>query len=178
MDPVFLLKKVRYIPISDIPIIAIRYFKNMFRRYFFNKRVVYQLGPVFKGMEKMLHNHSEAEIVAIQWAKCIEKAYKDIKNIESGRVHIIKYEGLVKNSKTEIIDLIKFLKIDLSKEDFKFIFNKILIGDIGKETSSPEMKTVKGISDKSVGRWKMQLDDDTLHSIMPIIENAMRKLGY
>jgi len=178
MDPVFLLKKVRYIPISDIPIIAIRYFKNMFRRYFFNKRVVYQLGPVFKGMEKLLHNHSEAEIVAIQWAKCIEKAYKDIKNIESGRVHIIKYEGLVKNPESEVIDLIKFLKIDLSKEDFKFIFNKILIGDIGKETSSPEMKTVKGISDKSVGRWKMQLDDDTLHSIMPIIENAMRKLGY
>ncbi len=150
----------------------------MFRRYFFNKRVVYQLGPVFKGMEKMLNNHTEAEIVAIQWAKCIEKAYKDLKNIESNRVHIIKYERLVKNPESEIVDLIKFLKIDLSKEDFKLFFNKILLGDIGKETSSPEMKTVKGISDKSVGRWKIQLDDDALNSIMPIIENTMRKLGY
>ena len=37
---------------------------------------------------------------------------------------------------------------------------------------------VKGISDKSVGRWKIQLDDDALNSIMPVIENTMRKLGY
>jgi hypothetical protein len=66
----------------------------------------------------------------------------------------------------------------LSKEDFKFLFNKISFGDIGKETSSAEMKTVKGISDKSVGRWKIELDDDALNSIMPIIENTMRKLGY
>mgnify|MGYP000321281198 CR=1 FL=1 len=125
--------------------------------------------------EKMLKNHTEVEIIALQWAKCIEKAYKDIKNIASNRVHIIKYEELVKNPESEIVDLIKFLKIDLSKEDTKLFFNKILLGEIGKETSSPEMKTVKGISDKSVGRWKMQLDDDTLHSIMPIIENAMRE---
>ena len=40
------------------------------------------------------------------------------------------------------------------------------------------MKKVKGISDKSVGRWKMELDDDALNTIMPIIEGSMKKIGY
>ena len=73
----------------------------MFQRYFFNKKAVFQLGPVFRGMEKMLNNHTEAEIVATQWAKCIEKAYKDIKILKSNRIYMIKYEELVKNPKSE-----------------------------------------------------------------------------
>ena len=173
----FWLKKARYIPLSDIPIVATRNIKNMFQRFFI-KKVVFQLGPVFKDMEKMLNNHTELEIVALQWAKCIEKSYKEIKNIESNRVHFLKYEELVKNSKTEIVDLIKFLNIELSNKDSKLFFDKILFGEIGKETSSPEMKTVKGISNKSVGRWEKELDNDALNTIMPIIKNTMRELGY
>jgi len=178
IDPVFLLKKARYLPLSDISVVTIRYFKNMFRRYFFNKRIVYQLGPVFKGMEKMLSNHTEAEIVAMQWAKCLEKANKDLNKIDSDRSCIIKYEELVKNPKSTIFDLIKFLNIKLSKEEINIFINNILISDLGKETASSEMKIVKGISDKHVEIWKRELDDDTLHSIMPVIENTMNELGY
>ena len=76
------------------------------------------------------------------------------------------------------IKRLKKYKNYISFDQYLIFINNILHSDLGKETSSSEMKTVKGISDKSVGRWKMQLDDDTLHSIMPIIENAMKKLGY
>ena len=67
--------------------------------------------------------------------------------------------------------LVNFLNVSISTEDFELFLDKILFADIGKETASPEMKTVKGISDKSVGRWKTQLDDNVLSSIMPIIED-------
>ena len=174
----FLLNKAKYIPISDIPIVATRNIKNMFQRFFI-KKVVFQLGPVFKDMKKMINNHhSEIEIVALQWAKSIEKSYKEIKNIESNRVHFLKYEELVKNSKTEIVDLIKFLNIELSNKDSKLIIDKILFGEISKESRSPEMKTVKGISDKNVGRWKIEFNGDDLNTIMPIIEGSMKKIGY
>ena len=49
---------------------------------------------------------------------------------------------------------------------------------MGKETASPEMKLVKGISDKSVGRWKKQLDTKTINLITPLIEKPMKELGY
>jgi hypothetical protein len=174
----FLLNKAKYIPISDIPIVATRNIKNMFQRFFI-KKVVFQLGPVFKDMKKMINNHhSEIEIVALQWAKSIEKSYKEIKNIEPNRVHIIKYEKLVTNSEYEIIKLLNFLNIELSDKDSKLFFDKILFGEISKESRSPKMKTVEGISNKSVGRWKMELDDDALNTIMPIIENSMKILGY
>ena len=127
----FLLKKARYIPLIDIPIVSIRYFGNLLRRYVFNKNVVYQLGPVFKGMDDVRYNHTEEEVVAIQWSKCIGKAYDDIQKIEPSRVHYIKYEDLVNNPNREINELIKFVKIDIPEKNAGILLKKILSSDIG-----------------------------------------------
>jgi ACT domain-containing protein len=174
----FLLKKARYLPLSDIPIVSIRYFGNVLRRYVFKNNVVYQLGPVFKGMDDVRYNHTEEEVVAIQWSKCIGKAYDDVQKIEPSRVHYIKYEDLVNNSNTEINNLIKFLKIDISAKNKRILLEKISSSDIGKETSSSEMKQIKGISNISIGRWKSQFDGKALKTIMPIIENTVKRIGY
>lgn len=145
----FLLKKAWHVPLSDIPIVFIKYLGNVLRRYVFKNNVVYQLGPVFKGMDDVCCNHTEEEVVAIQWSKCIGKAYDDVHNIEPSRVHYIKYEELVNNSNTEIINLINFLKIDISAKNTRILLENISSSDIGKETSSSEMKEIKGISNKS-----------------------------
>ena len=129
-------------------------------------------------MGTLTKNHTEAEIVAMQWAKCIEKAYKDLKNIESDRVHIIKYEEFVKTPLKSITTLFNFVGIDTNTNEIKLLMDEIQCADIGKETASPDMELVKGISDKSIGRWKKQLDTKTINSITPLIENAMQELGY
>ena len=174
----FLLKKARYVPLSDIPIVSIKYFGNVLRRYVFKNNGLYQLGPVFKGMDDVSYNHTEEEVVAIQWSKCIGKAYDDVQKIEPSRVHYIKYEDLVNNSNTEINNLIKFLKIDISTKNTRILLEKISSSDIGKETSSLEMQKIKGISNISIGKWKTQFDCEVLNAIMPIIENTMKRIGY
>jgi hypothetical protein len=178
LDLTFLLKKAQFIPVSDIPVVIYRYIKNIIRRYFFKSKGNYYLGPIYKGMEKELKNYTEDEIVALQWATCIKKANEDLKKIDSNRVHIIKYEEFVKTPFEEITALFKYVDIDTDTEESKSIMNKILCAEMGKETASPEMKLVKGISDKSVGRWKKQLDTKTINLITPLIEKPMKELGY
>jgi len=174
----FLLKKVRYVPLVDIPIVTIKYFLNLFYRFFLVKSKVYKLGPVFKGMNDLLRNHSEEEVVALQWAKCIEKAYDEISLVDSDRVYILKYENLVNNVATEVANLVNFIEDEISEKELIGIFNNINNSRIGRETSSNDVKDLKGITNQSVGKWKTQFDDKTLDVIMPIIQNAMKKIGY
>ena len=174
----FLLKKARYVPLSDIPIVTIRYFSNLFYRFFFMKKKVYKLGPVFKGMNDLLCNHTEEEVVALQWSVCIGKAYDDITKIDSDRVYFLKYENLVNNVDIEVTNLIKFIDEGLTDSGITSILNNINDYNISRETSSNDIKSVKGISNKSVGKWKTQLDDKTLDVIMPIIQPTMQKIGY
>ena len=174
----FLIKKVRFVPLFDFPRVMFRYIINIIRRYLFSSEGNFFLGPIYKGMREELSNYTEEEIVAIQWAKCIEKAYEDLKKIHNNRVYIIKYEDFVKAPSESITALFNYVDIDTKSKEIKLLMDKILCSDIGKETASDEMKMVKGISDKSVGRWKDQLDKQVLNSISPLIKNAMKKIGY
>ena len=178
LDLTFLIKKAKYVPLSDIPIVFFRYTLNTIRKYIFKSKKNFFLGPIYKGMDKDINNYTEPEIVAIQWAKCIERAYEDLKNINKSRIHVIRYEDLVKAPHKSITDLLNYVGIDTNSKNFNLLIDKILSSNMGKETASNEMKTVRGISDKSVGRWKSHFDKDTLNSITPLIDNAMKKLNY
>ena len=95
-----------------------------------------------------------------------------------GFIYDIKYEDLVNNPNREINELIKFVKIDIPEKNAGILLKKILSSDIGKETSSSEMKQIKGISNTSIGRWKSQFDGKALKAIIPIIANTMKRIGY
>ena len=178
IDPIFLLKKVRYLPISDLPIVAIRYLSNLYRKVFCKKKYVYQLGPIFKDMDRLSSSHSEAEMVALQWARCVDKAYFDLSKIDKNRVHTVKYEDFVNNPGEELLSMIRYLNYGMQGDEIEELVKNIISADLGKETASPEMMDIKGISNSSVGRWNRQLNDNTVNLIMPLIESTMRRIGY
>ena len=74
--------------------------------------------------------------------------------------------------------MIRYLNIGMQGDDIENLIKKIIIADLGKETASPEMMDIRGISASSVGRWNRQLDDNTVNLIMPLIESTMRRIGY
>jgi len=177
-DLIFLLKKIRYLQITDILMVAIKYFIDMFGYYFNRKNKIYKLGPVYKGMEKMLYSCTEEEVVAMQWSVCMSKAFDDIHKIDPNRVYFVKYEELVGNVNFETFRLIDFLEPNLSNKIKNDIINKIANSSVGRETSSSELKGDIGVTNKSIGRWKTQFDDESMDRIWPIIKDTMRKIDY
>lgn len=158
LDIPYLLKKARYLPVTDAPYYVIRYFWNRIYRLFSDEKRVSFWGPHFEGMEEMLRSRSLAEVCAMQWVCCVEKSEYDLDQLDSARVHRLRYEDFVTNPSVKLKSLAEFLNIDFSEDDIR--------------------KLVQGVSTKSVGNWKNCLDQEALGALEPLIKTSMKRYGY
>ena len=158
LDIPYLLKKARYLPVTDAPYYVIRYFWNRVCRSFSSEDRLSFWGPRFDGMNEMQGSRSLAEVCAMQWVRCVEKSEHDLEQLDSARVHRLRYEDFVTNPSVELQSLAEFLNIDLSENDAR--------------------QLVQGVSSKSVGDWKNCFDQDVLESLEPLIKASMKRYGY
>lgn len=158
LDIPYLLKKARYLPVTDAPYYVIRYFWNRVCRSFSSEDRLSFWGPRFEGMNEMQRSRSLSEVCAMQWVRCVEKSEHDLEHLDTARVHRLRYEDFVTNPSVELQSLAEFLNINLSKDDIS--------------------KLVQGVSSKSVGDWKNCFDQDVLESLEPLIKASMKRYGY
>jgi len=158
LDIPYLLKKARYIPLSDAPYYVMRYLANRIYCLFSKEKRLAFWGPRFEGMEEMLKSRSLAEACAIQWARCVESSEHDLGQLNPVRVHRLRYEEFVTDPSGGLKALAKFLDIQLSGYD--------------------HAKSIQGVSSKSVGNWKKHLEQDTVKVLEPLIRAPMRRYGY
>lgn len=158
LDIPYLLRKVRYVPLTDLPYYSFRYFWNRLYRLFSGEKRLAYWGPQLNDMKKLLEKHSLNEICAIQWQRCIQNSERDFENIDHSRISKISYEKFVNDPVTEL--------------------SKILI-DIGIEANPEKIKSsVSRVSNKSIGKWENQLNPEDIRSIGVHINQTMEKLGY
>ncbi|GAA0423570.1 hypothetical protein GCM10009133_35160 [Cocleimonas flava] len=158
LDIPYLLKKVRYVPIFDLPYYGARYvWSRIYRAFSQEKRLAFW-GPQLKEMKRLLEKHTLDEICAIQWKQCVEKSEDDFKSIPKERITRVSYEDFVYKPETELKKILEEIGIEFDKADLK--------------------ELVSRVSKKSVGKWKQSLNNETLDRINPLIEDTMIKLGY
>lgn len=158
LDIPYLLKKVKYVPLTDLPFYAIRYlWSHLYRKLSGEKRLAFW-GPQLNNMKQLLKQNTLNQICAIQWKTCVEASERALNDIPNSRVHKIKYELFVTQPNKEL----------------KHIFNKLGISVSEKEIDM----AVKKVSNKSVGKWRGQLDNSILSEINPIINKTMIANGY
>jgi hypothetical protein len=158
LDIPYILRKARFVPPQDIPYYASQYLWNRVYRLLSREHRLAFWGPRFEGMEKALEQSSLPEVCALQWRRCVKIAEHDLNQIESTRIHQLRYEDFVTNPSKELSRISTFLKVDISAQY--------------------SQKLIQGISTDSVGRWKKDLNQNTLKLIQPLIQDTLKHYGY
>jgi len=158
LDIPYLLKKVRYVPLMDLPFYASRYlWSHVYRKFSGEKRLAFW-GPQLNNMKDLLEKHTLDEICAIQWKTCVESSKRDLSKIPNDKVSKVRYEDFVNNPEKEL--------------------KKICL-DIGIRTDEAAIKSaVSNVSNKSIGKWKNSLQSGTIDKLRPIINETMNQHGY
>jgi len=158
LDIPYILRKARFVPPQDIPYYASQYLWNRVYRLLSREHRLAFWGPRFEGMKKALEQSSLPEVCALQWRRCVKIAEHDLSQIESTRIHQLRYEDFVANPSQELSRISTFLKVDISAQY--------------------SQKLIQGISTDSVGRWKKDLNQNTLRLIQPLIQDTLQHYGY
>lgn len=95
VEPRYILKKIRYAPLLDIPHYAVRFLSNRWNQMRSDEKRQALWGPVLPDMRDEALRWPLLEICARQWAGCVNASDSAFENIDDHRVYKIYYEDLV-----------------------------------------------------------------------------------
>jgi hypothetical protein len=99
LDLVYVLKKARFIPKSDIPYYAARFLYHRLKRYASPTKELPSWGPRFTGMDSLRGKHTLVELCLYQWYRCCYAAESDLLHFVSEGIQcsFLDYSELVHN---------------------------------------------------------------------------------
>lgn len=157
-DLPYILRKARYVPLTDLPYYASRYFFNHLYRFFSKENRLAFWGPEMNDVDQLLVNHSLPEVCALQWKKCVDNSERDLSKISADRFIRVSYEKFVMQP------LAEFEKISI------FLDKKV-------PTSMKEYLN-NNIRSSSVGKGRLALSEDETNNIKSLISEALERYGY
>ena len=157
LDILYTLKKVRFVPLTDLPYYALKFMYNRVYKLTSSKNRLSYWGPVLDNMTEIHNNHTLLEICALQWKKCVDSAEVSLNKIDKSRWLKIKYEDFVINPDHVMNVILDFINIE------------------DKDCSQIGHLNIKK---NSVGRGRVELENSEIDMIKPIIIDAMVRNGY
>lgn len=158
IDVGYILRKARFIPVTDIPYYGIRYLANRIYRLTSDEKRLASWGPRFRGMQAMLQTRSLVAVCAQQWQACVEKSERDFQGIATDRVHRLRYEEFVMNPSEEMSKLFSFLGYDPTNDEIARI--------------------TQNIKASSVGNWRTYLSSQEVEEVHAICNDTLKRYGY
>ena len=157
-DLSYTLKKLRYVPTSDLPYYAIRFGGNRLRQWLSGQQQLGFWGLHLPDMQGLLRQHSLYEICALQWEAAVTHSLRGLEEVSEERVYRVRYETFVKHPVPELISIARFLGVSLSEAQAKNLS--------------------AGVSDRSVGNYKKELSPAEQQAIEELIAPTLERLGY
>lgn len=155
LDISYLMKKLRYVPATDLPYYATRQISNRVYRAFSGEKRLAFWGPILNDMKTILRQHTLDEACALQWAACVDYAERDLNRIPADRVIRLSYETFVNNPVSEFQRIAAFL---------------------GREIPSGFLdKLSVSVSASSVGKGRAQLGDEDIERLSLSIKNTLAR---
>lgn len=158
LDIPYILKKVRYVPISDLPYYAIRYLSSRVYRLFSKEGRLSFWGPKFKGLDQALTQHSLVEVCALQWRRCVDLSEEEFVKMPEGRVIRVSYEAFVSQPVKELTRILDELNIEHDESSVK--------------------KAVSGVTDRSIGKGRKALNEQQLTEVEKLVAPTLERYGY
>lgn len=132
LDIPYILKKVRYVPPSDLPYYASRYLLHRLYKLTSKEKRLARWGPVINGMDTLLEQYSLPEVCALQWKSCVENAERDISTIPAENILRVKYEEFVDEPVTEFVRLADFLNKKIPTAFDEYLYQNVRKDSVGK----------------------------------------------
>ncbi|QFR48901.1 sulfotransferase [Sulfurimonas lithotrophica] len=158
LDIPYILKKVRYVPLSDLPYYGIRYFWHRIYKLFSKEKRLALWGPQFNGLDEALKKYSLEEVGALQWKKCVDLSEEAFGNISEDRLVRVKYEEFVTNPQVELKKILEKFKIDYTDKEIE--------------------EYTKSVSNKSLGKGRKAFNQDQTENITELIKDSLERYGY
>ncbi|MGA7616384.1 MAG: sulfotransferase [Thermoanaerobaculia bacterium] len=158
LDLPYLAKKARWVPLTDLPWYASRYLWNRAYRLFSREKRLAFWGPRFAGLDDALARYELEEVCALQWKRCVDRSDADLGRIDPERLHAISYETFARDPEHELSRLADFLGVDIP--------------------DAQRNQLAASVSPRSVGKWRRDLDVDTVKKIEVIAGETLRTHGY
>jgi len=158
LDIPYILQKVRYVPIIDLPYYGLRYFANRIFRLFSKESRLAFWGPEFKGFKEVVKNHTLEEVCAIQWKQCIDLSEDAFSQMSPDKVTRVSYESFVTQPKVELTRILSELNL--------------------KYDETVVEKATESVNDNSLGKGRKALDDTKLKQVDFLIKDTLKRYDY
>lgn len=158
LDLGYIFKKARYVPASDLPIYATKYLGNRIYRIVFGGKRLSTWGPKFTGMQEALAKHSLPVACAMQWQACVSRTLADLEEIPANQKFTLTYERFTSFPQEAVLEMAKFLNVDLAPERAK--------------------QYTSAVSDRSIGNWKKKLSNEDRTAVQTLTGELLIRLGY
>jgi hypothetical protein len=114
-------------------------------------------GPRYDGIDQDVAERDLLQVCAIQWARCVELAVRDLDAIDTDRVLTIRYEQFVGAPLAHLQRVANFA---------------------GRPLSCDPAEELKGVTCERVGEGSRSLDQSQMTLVQPHLEAALELLGY
>ena len=155
LDIPYILKKARYVPLSDLPVYATKYLWNRIYRILSNEKRLSFWGPKFKGLEEALQQHTLEEVCALQWKRCVDLSEDAFKQIDA-KVIRVKYEDFVTSPHQELSRILSELDVEADDRLIR--------------------EAVAGVTPKSIGKGRKSLQNR--EKVIQLISDSLQRYGY
>ena len=156
LDPAYTLKKLRYLPLPDLPLYAAQFAHNRMTRVLRRDRRLAFWGPRFRGFREFARSATLAELCARQWRECVDVATRDFAQIDPARVHHLRYETLVRRPRESLGALFAFLGMHDAASTVGF----------------------SHVSSDGIGRGRESLQAPHAGSALDLMAPTLARLGY
>ncbi|WP_432697809.1 sulfotransferase family protein [Marinobacterium sp. YM272] len=158
LDIPYILKKVRFVPKTDLPYYAFRYlWARVYRLISREKRLAFW-GPALDGMQDILQNHTLNEVCALQWQRCVDNAEQAFAAMPADKVIRVRYEDFVREPARELAALLRFM---------------------GQEVDDGKIaKAVGGVSSRSLGKGRKALGQQEVAHLEALVGDTLKRYDY
>jgi hypothetical protein len=151
------IRKIMAFPVVRAWPYLASYLSTYAKRLIGREKHVKSWGPRFKGIDEALEKFSLLEVCGIQWARSVELSLRSLSRLEEGADYInVRYEDLVRNSRTQLTRILDFLELEDSERVLEY--------------------GSKNLTDSYVGFSQRALTTDELTKLNPHIKESMKIL--
>jgi len=158
LDVPYILEKIRFVPLGDIPYYAFRYLGARIYRIFSNEKRLAFWGPAWDGMNSVVKKNNLNEICALQWQHCVDRAEEALSAMPSDKVINVRYEDFVRHPVDELSRILVFLGKDVE-------LDKISLA-------------VQSVSPLSLGKGRKALGETEVKNLESLVRDTLKRNDY
>lgn len=141
----YLARKARFVPVTDLPWYAARYFGSRLYRLVSQEGRVGLWGPQIDDMDELLTRYPLDEVCALQWQRCVESARGAFEAMHHDRWIEVGYEDFVRSPEAELGRVLDFLGIEVAPGIRSEAVNEVCPDSIGKGRAALSAESIDRI---------------------------------